>query len=327
MARLSTVVQNIRNTSSHVAGDSQAMSASATQLSQGASMQAEAAEEASSSMEEMVANIRQNADNAKQTEQIALQSAEDAREGGIAVAKTISAMKEIAEKISIIQEIAMQTHILSMNATIEAAKAQDYGKGFAVVASEVRSLSHRSGEAAEGIEKLVRSCVSISEQAGEILQRLVPNSEKTAELVQEINAASDEQHTGAAQISTAIQRLDRVIQQNAATADQMASSAEQLAEQADQLQQAIAFFTVKEVVLPETVEANTDLGQTVQAVMAMKGIDKETRATLLKTLVASNSDEIASLQEPAEQTSPDSTRPKDASHSLTDGLDDEFERY
>lgn len=244
--KLNGVFLEVKGMAAHVATGGRQMSATAEALSQATTEQAAAAEEASSSMEQMAANIRQNSDNARQTEKIALQSAEDALQGGQAVAKTITAMKEIEERISIIQEIAMQTNILSMNATIEAAKAQDYGKGFGVVASEVRSLAHHTREAADQIEQLVRSCVNISEQAGEILQRLVPNSQKTAELVQEIAAASGEQSLGAEQINMAIQQLDSVIQQNAATADEMAGSAELLAQQADQLHTAMEFFTVRE---------------------------------------------------------------------------------
>ncbi len=191
--------------------------------------------------------IRQNTDNARVTEKIAIESAKDVQQGGAAVDRTVEAMKEIAEKISIIREIAMQTNMLSLNATIEAAKAQDYGKGFTVIASEVRALAQRARKAAEGIEQLVTSCVAISEQASEILQRLAPNSEKTAELVQEINIASNEQYTGAKHINAAIQQLDQIIQHNVTTSGQMTESAEELTSQAEQLQQVVAFFKVKEV--------------------------------------------------------------------------------
>lgn len=209
------------------------------EMAQGASEQAAAVEEASSSMEEMAANIRQNADNATQTEKLAIQAAEHARESGKAVTEMVKAMKEIAQKINIIEEIARQTHMLSLNATIEAAKAQEYGKGFAVVAAEVRSLAERSRNAANEINGLASSSVATSERAGEMLTKLVPDIQKTAELIQEISAASREQTNGAEQISKAIQQLDQVIQQNATVTEELAS-------QAEQLQATVEFFKVKE---------------------------------------------------------------------------------
>jgi len=242
-SQLSAFVQNIRETADNVAGGSQAMSSSAAQMSNGATTQAAAAEEASASMEEMAANIRQNADNALQTEQIAVKSAEDARASGKAVAEAVSAMQEIAKKVAIIEDITRQTRMLSLNATIEAARAQEYGKGFAVVAAEVRALAERSQEAATEINQLAGSSVSIAETAGEMLNELVPNIQKTAELVQEISAASREQNTGAEQINRAIQQLDQVTQQNSATSEELAATSEELASQAEQLQSTIAFFT------------------------------------------------------------------------------------
>jgi methyl-accepting chemotaxis protein len=220
------------------------MSAGAEEMSQGATEQAATAEEVSSSMEEMAANIRQNADNAMQTEQIALQSAADARESGEAVMAAVHAIQAIAKKITIIEEIARQTHMLSLNATIEAAKAEEHGKGFAVVASEVRGLAERSRLAAEDITELASSGVVVAERAGEKLNKLVPNIQRTAELVQEISAASNEQHSGAAQINRAIQQLDQIIQQNASSSEEMASTAEELAGQAEQLQHTMAFFRI-----------------------------------------------------------------------------------
>ncbi len=174
----------------------------------------------------MVSNIKQNADNAQQTEKIALKAAHDAKEGGSAVTETVSAMKEIANKISIIEEIARQTNLLALNAAIEAARAGEHGKGFAVVASEVRKLAERSQVAAGEINRLSATSVQIAEKAGEMLTRIVPDIQKTAELVSEINAASAEQNTGAEQINKAIQQLDQVIQQNASVAEEMASTTE-----------------------------------------------------------------------------------------------------
>jgi methyl-accepting chemotaxis protein len=195
-------------------------------------------------MEQMTSNIRQNADNAMQTEKIAVKSADGARQGGKAVDETVHAMKEIANKISIIEEIARQTNLLALNAAIEAARAGEHGKGFAVVASEVRKLAERSQKAAAEISQLSASSVEVAERAGALLGQMVPDIQKTAELVQEINAASREQDLGAGQINKAIQQLDQVIQQNASASEEMASTAEELSSQAEQLQSAIAFFRI-----------------------------------------------------------------------------------
>jgi methyl-accepting chemotaxis protein len=195
-------------------------------------------------MEQMAANIRQNADNALQTEKIAIKSAQDAQEGGKAVAETVGAMKQIAEKINIIEEIARQTNLLALNAAIEAARAGEHGKGFAVVAAEVRKLAERSQNAAGEIGELSGRSVDIAEKAGEMLARMVPDIQRTAELVQEIAAASKEQDTGAEQVNQAIQQLDQVIQQNASASEEMASTSEELSSQAEQLQDTIGFFKV-----------------------------------------------------------------------------------
>jgi methyl-accepting chemotaxis protein len=196
-------------------------------------------------MEQMSGNIRQNADNAQHTERLAVQAAEDAEEGGQAVAQTVVAMREIADKILIIEEIARQTNMLALNAAIEAARAGDHGKGFAVVADAVRKLAERSQAAASEISNLSTLSVEIAENAGEMLNKIVPDIRKTSELVQEINAASAEQSTGADQINTALQQLDQIIQQNASSSEEMSSTAEELSAQAEQLQQAIAYFRIE----------------------------------------------------------------------------------
>ncbi|PLX84515.1 MAG: methyl-accepting chemotaxis protein [Desulfuromonas sp.] len=242
--KLKEVVENVKSASDNVASGSQELSASSEEMSQGATEQAASAEEASSSMEEMAANIRQNADNAMQTEKIAIKSAENAKAGGEAVVQTVSAMKEIAGKIGIIEEIARQTNLLALNAAIEAARAGEHGKGFAVVAAEVRKLAERSGTAAAEISELSGSSVEVAEKAGEMLTQMVPDIQRTAELVQEIAAASKEQDTGAEQVNKAIQQLDQVIQQNASASEEMASTSEELSSQAEQLQDTIAFFRV-----------------------------------------------------------------------------------
>jgi methyl-accepting chemotaxis protein len=242
--KLVAVVGEVKAAADNVATGAQQMSSGSEEMSQGATEQAAAAEEASSSMEEMSSNIRQNADNALQTEKIAVKSAEDAIEGGKAVTETVGAMKEIAGKISIIEEIARQTNLLALNAAIEAARAGEHGKGFAVVAAEVRKLAERSQKAAGEISELSCSSVEVAERAGDLLTKMVPDIQRTAELVQEISVASREQDAGAEQINKAIQQLDQVIQQNAGASEEMASTAEELASQAEQLQGAIAFFKI-----------------------------------------------------------------------------------
>ena len=244
VAKLKEVVLEVQSAADNVASGGQEMSATAQQMSQGATEQAASAEEVSSSMEEMASSIRQNTDNAMQTEKIAIKSASDAKDGGKAVSETVAAMKEIATKISIIEEIARQTNLLALNAAIEAARAGEHGKGFAVVASEVRKLAERSQAAAGEISTLSTSSVAIAEKAGEMLNRMLPDIQRTAELVQEITASSKEQDIGAEQINKAIQQLDNVIQQNASAAEEMASTTEELSSQAEQLKATISFFTL-----------------------------------------------------------------------------------
>jgi len=240
--KLKQVVGDVMNAADNVASGSQELSATAQQLSQGATEQAASAEEISSSMEEMTSSIKQNADNSSQTEKIAIKSAADAKEGGKAVNETVGAMREIATKISIIEEIARQTNLLALNAAIEAARAGEHGKGFAVVASEVRKLAERSQAAAGEISELSTRSVQVAETAGEMLTKMLPDIQRTAELVQEISAASKEQDTGAEQINKAIQQLDSVIQQNASASEEMASTSEELSGQAEQLKDTISFF-------------------------------------------------------------------------------------
>ena len=250
---LLTMLDNLRKTVSqvvaaadNVASGSQEMSSTAQQLSEGATEQASAAEETTSAMEEMTASIQQNADNARQTDKIASKASEDARTSGEAVARTMTAMKQVAEKISIIEEIARKTDLLALNAAVEAARAGEHGKGFAVVASEVRKLAERSQTAAAEISRLTADGVQVAEGAGRMLGKLVPDIQKTAELLREIAAASAEQNTGAGQINKAIQQLDQVIQQNSGAAGSMASTAEELSSQAEVLQSTMAFFKTGE---------------------------------------------------------------------------------
>jgi methyl-accepting chemotaxis protein len=256
VAKLREIVGEVKRAGDNVSAGSQELSATAEEMSQGATEQAASAEEVSSSMEQMTSNIKQNADNALQTEKMAIKSAEDAGNGGQAVSETVSAMKDIAGKISIIEEIARQTNLLALNAAIEAARAGEHGKGFAVVASEVRKLAERSQTAAGEISKLSTTSVDVAEKAGEMLLRIVPDIQKTADLVQEISSACNEQNSGSDQINKAIQQLDQVIQQNASASEEMASTSEELSSQAEQLQSIIAFFKTDDVNRP-AAEART----------------------------------------------------------------------
>ena len=242
VGRLREVVGGVKAAADNVNSGSLALSAGSQQMSQGATEQAASAEEVSASIEQMTANIRQNTDNSMQTEKIAIKAAADARRGGKAVEETEGAMREIATRIVIIEEIARQTNLLALNAAIEAARAGEHGRGFAVVAAEVRKLAERSQKAAGEINALSLSSVGVAQNAGALLKEMVPNIQRTAELVQEIAAASREQDAGAEQIAKAIQQLDQVIQENASSSEEMASTAEELSSQAEQLIDMMRFF-------------------------------------------------------------------------------------
>jgi methyl-accepting chemotaxis protein len=241
---LTTLISGIREVSNQVADKSHSMHTSAERIGQGAIEQAASAEEASASIEEMSANIRQNADNSRQTERIAVEAASDASQGGVAVEATVTAMRTISERIVIIEEIARQTNLLALNAAIEAARAGEHGRGFAVVAAEVRKLAGHSQDAAAEINGLSSSSVEVAEKAGTLISKIVPQIKQTAELVQEITAASYEQESGSGQISQSIIQLDRVIQDNSSSGEELTAIAEELAGQVGNLQKMVTVFKI-----------------------------------------------------------------------------------
>jgi methyl-accepting chemotaxis protein len=244
VTKLEEIISEVRTSSDGIASAAAQVATSAASLSQGTSEQAASVEETTSSLEQISASINQNADNSRQMEQMAVKGARDSEESGGAVRESMKAMKQIAEKISIIEEIAYQTNLLALNAAIEAARAGEHGRGFAVVAAEVRKLAERSQTAAQEIGGLASNSVGVAERSGELLKELVPAIKKTAELVQEVSASSREQSSGVAQINKAMSSVDTVTQRNASSAEELSSTAEELAAQSEALQQLMAFFRV-----------------------------------------------------------------------------------
>jgi len=240
--RLTEIIGEVRSGAASLTVASSQISASAQTLSQGTSEQASSVEETTSSLQEMSASITQNAENSGQMEQMAVKGTADADESAQAVKQSVEAMTKIAQKISIIEEIAYQTNLLALNAAIEAARAGDHGRGFAVVATEVRKLAERSQFAAKDIGELASSSVDVAQRSGRLLTDLVPTIRKTADLVREVTAASIEQSGGVSQINRAMTLVDQVTQRNASASEELASTAEEMSSQAEALQQTIAYF-------------------------------------------------------------------------------------
>jgi methyl-accepting chemotaxis protein len=244
IGRLAKVIGEVRGAANSLASASEQVSSTAQALSQASSEQAASVEETTASIEQMGASVNQNTENAKVTEGIAATAAEQANDGGNAVKETVSAMKTIAEKIGIIDDIAYQTNLLALNAAIEAARAGEHGKGFAVVAAEVRKLAERSQVAAQEIGEVAKSSVGLAEKAGALLNEIVPGINKTSDLVQEITAGSQEQSVGVGQINTAMSQLNQITQQNASSSEELAATAEEMSGQSEQLLELMGFFTV-----------------------------------------------------------------------------------
>ncbi len=343
--KMREIIAFVRNSSEQIASSSFEMSNNAQQLSEGASEQAFSAEEVSSSIKEMVSIIQKNTDNAQETEKIAIKSSESIIDGSDKVVETVQAMKIIADKISIIDEISFQTNILALNAAVEAARAGTHGKGFSVVATEVRKLAERSQTAANEIDNLSRKSVSVAETSKNMLSEIVPDIRNTARLVQEITASSKKQNSSVEHINNAIEQLNRVTQQNAAASQQMASSAEELSSQAKQMQDAIEFFKVKEDGESRLMSLQNDAeNQTAEKYIEeqlfeekkqeeTKTFEKNKEISIFdKPEETTNFDtpqETTKLEEPEETKTFEKPKHKGVEIKLDpfDNFDDDFERY
>ncbi len=263
--RFGSVLGEVRGAVGSLSGASGQVAAAAQSLSQGTSTQAASVEETTTSLEQLSASISQNAETSKQLEAMAVRGAAEAEESGLAVNETVEAMAAIAERISIVEEIAYQTNLLALNAAVEAARAGEHGRGFAVVAAEVRKLAERSQKAAKEIGSLASSSVKVAERSGKLLKELVPSIRKTAELVQQVAAVSREQASGVVQMNRAMVQVDQVTQRNASAAEELSSTAEELAAQAESLQQMMTFFRVSE----ESLGQHSGVPQLVRPIRPM----------------------------------------------------------
>ena len=246
VAKLKEVIGGVMSSADQITTASTEMNQSSQQMSEGATEQASSAEEVSSSMEEMAASIQQNTENARETEKISRKAAKDIEESSKAVGETVASMKTIADKISIIGEIARQTNLLALNAAVEAARAGDHGRGFAVVAAEVRKLAERSQQAAAEIDSVSKNSVEIAQKSGTMLNEIVPDIRKTADLIQEITSASVEMNSGSDQVNTALQQLNQVVQKNAANAEEVAATSEELNSQSINMKELVSYFNIGE---------------------------------------------------------------------------------
>ncbi len=308
---LTKIAGSVQESAEMVASGSRQLSVGIEQMSQGASEASSSVEEISSSMEEMNATVSQNADNAKQTAAIAEKAAGDAQEGGDSVAETIKAMKAIAEKIGVIQEIARKTDLLALNAAIEAARAGEAGKGFAVVAAEVRKLAEHSQTAAKEIAGQSKASVDIAERAGNLIKEIVPGVQKTSELVQEINAFSSDQSSGIEQVANAIRQLDQVTQQNAGATEEMSGTSEELSAQAEQLREVAAYFTV----------------ETGQARKPAFNRDQSSHIEYEKSGGVLSPRKKEAIKRKAKVSEPQKASTRGVTIDMTDGADSEFEKY
>lgn len=311
--RLKDAIGIIFATSDSIGTSSAKIKDSSKQTSLGATEQAASAEEVAASMEEMSANIQQNTENAQQTEKIAIQASEDIKEGNSAVAQTVNSMKTIADKISIIEEIARQTNLLALNAAVEAARAGEHGKGFAVVAAEVRKLAERSQEAATEINDLTSSSLKISEKAGKLLEEIVPNIDKTSRLVQEITAASKEQNSGAEQVNNALQELNNVVQRNASASEEIAHNADDLSHKGNELKEAISFFKIDDAAIRKGILSTSSSANT------------QNKSTPKKVTTP---DPEPSVEPTGKVEEVDSAKgDKGVEIKLDEGMDDEYEKF